>query len=202
MRRALAAARRAGAGRHAALAGLGPLVAALAWPAGPPPVNAPSIVEVVGPQAAVATGFEARPGRIVTVAHVLGGHRTVAVRDGDGTRRSAAVLRIDRRNDLALLAVGRRPRPTSLTAGGPWLVVRRDGRIEAMPARVRRRIAANVDGATRPALEVAADVVAGDSGAPLLASDGRLLGVVFASSERRAATAYAVDGRVLESLLD
>jgi S1-C subfamily serine protease len=209
MRRALpaglgtgAAASRAAARRRAALAALCPLVAALAWPsASPPAAPAPAVVAVLGERSAVATGFEARPGRVVTVAHVLDEGGTVAVRGLDGVRRQAAVLRIDRRNDLAVLAVAPAPPPDPVTADGTRLLVRRDGRIKSLAAPVRRRIDATIDGAARPALEVAADVAAGDSGAPLLTADGRLLGVVFASSARRAATAYAVDGWVLEALL-
>jgi S1-C subfamily serine protease len=77
------------------------------------------------------------------------------------------------------------------------LVVRRD-RVVALPAHVRRSISARIrtpDGrrvVRRPALELAADIAPGDSGAPVVTLDGRVAGVVFAQSNRRAHTAYAV----------
>jgi len=54
---------------------------------------------------------------------------------------------------------------------------------------------------TRPALELAAGVEAGDSGAPVLSSSGALAGVIFATSNRRTDTAYAVDASALTRLL-
>jgi S1-C subfamily serine protease len=63
---------------------------------------------------------------------------------------------------------------------------------------VRRAIVAHIrtpDGqriVRRPALELDAAVLPGDSGAPVLTPDGRVAGVVFARSNRRAHTAYAV----------
>jgi hypothetical protein len=67
---------------------------------------------------------------------------------------------------------------------------------------VRRRIDARVragDGrliARRPAIELRADIRAGDSGAPLM-QGGRVAGIVFARSRERAGVAYAVDAAVL-----
>jgi S1-C subfamily serine protease len=175
------------AGRRCLGAALLPLVAALTWPA--PPASAPPVVEVSTARSGVATGFETRPGRVMTVAHVLEDGGSVTVRG-----RRAVVLRVDRRRDLAVLGV--RAAPDAAPAGhGTRLLVRRDGRTRAVAARIRRRIAASIDGSAyeRPALELAADVRPGDSGAPLVGSDGRVLGVVFASSRDRAGTAYAVD---------
>ena len=79
----------------------------------------------------------------------------------------------------------------------------REGAIVAEPVRVVRRITAlrprRAD-ARRPALELAAPVAAGDSGAPVLV-DGRLAGIVFARSRERAGIAYAVDAAALPRLL-
>ena len=108
-------ARAAGAGGARAVGALGLLVVALvvgvvAWPSGAGgPTPDPHVVRVMadpptGP-AVLATGFEARPGRVVTVAHILDGNTELAVRRADGARPRTRVLRIDRRNDLALLAV-------------------------------------------------------------------------------------------------
>ena len=67
---------------------------------------------------------------------------------------------------------------------------------------IRRRIDARVragDGrliARRPAIELRADIRAGDSGAPLV-QDGRVAGIVFALSRVHEGVAYAVDAAVL-----
>jgi S1-C subfamily serine protease len=121
------------------------------------------------------------------------------VRLQDGRR--ATVQRVDQVNDLAVLSVPglRAPRARVAAATGDVvvLVVRR-GRVEALPARVRRQIIARIrtpDGrrvVRRRALELAADIAPGDSGAPVLSGDGRVAGVVFAQSSRRADIAYAV----------
>jgi S1-C subfamily serine protease len=159
----------------------------------------------------VATGFAVGRDRVVTVAHVLEGAVRVA-----GVR--AQVLRVDRRSDLALLAVrggtGRSPAASAIVGRSPAsagdevrIVVLRNGRSSARSVRMRRAIVAHVRAAgaeqavTRPALELAARVRDGDSGAPVLARSGALVGVVFAASSRRENTAYAVDASAVARLL-
>jgi S1-C subfamily serine protease len=145
-----------------------------------------------------ATGFAAGGDRVVTVAHVLDAGTPLTV---DGRR--ARILRVDRTADLALLALpGLHAAAVRTGAGAPG-----DVRLLGHPARVRRTLTATVRGAPsqraarRPALELAADARPGDSGAPLLAGDGRVVGVLFAASRDRADTAYAVDGSALRALL-
>jgi hypothetical protein len=178
----------------AAVRALAALVAAalLAPAVAAAPPRAPEVV-VVSVGHDVATGFVAGDGLVVTVAHVLGPAVTV------GGRR-AVVLRADRRLDLAVLRVagveGERPRVGQARA----TVVRvPDG---TRPAPTVRRIRARVDGLRRPALELRADVAAGDSGAPVVTPGGRLAGVVFARSRGRARTAYAVDATAVARFLD
>ena len=66
----------------------------------------------------------------------------------------------------------------------------------AVQARLRRRINARLvdqpGKPRRPSFELAADIVSGDSGAPVVDSDGEIVGVVYARSTRRGGTAYAV----------
>jgi S1-C subfamily serine protease len=187
--------------------------ALMAPSAGPPP-SGPSVVEVlvvpaVG-SADVATGFEHGSGRVVTVAHVIPGRGArVLVRAGDADKaRPARVVELDRRDDLAVLDVRSGPAKGSVPLPGsnaPHLLVQRAGRPVAIEVDVRRRIQARIrprPGAApvrRPALELEARVRRGDSGAPLVAADGTLLGVLFASSNRRPNTAYAVAAERLES---
>jgi S1-C subfamily serine protease len=173
-------------------------VAAGAWAAAPRGHDAAPRLHAVVAGGEHATGFAAGGDRVVTVAHVLDAGRPVTV---DGRR--ARVLRVDPAADLAVLALpGLRAAPVRTGAGEPGTV-----RLLGRPARVRRAITATVGGAAgerparRPALELAAGATPGDSGAPLLTGDGRVVGVLFAASRGRAHTAYAVDGSALRALL-
>jgi S1-C subfamily serine protease len=170
-------------------------VAGLARSGRPPAMPAVVTVEAGSER---ATGFT-RGARVVTVAHLLGARAAIRVRDGNGPARPATVVRADAVTDLALLdAPGLRATPAP-PVGGISVLVRRGDGVVALPAVLRRRITARLRGAggeagpRRPALELAVDVLPGDSGAPVLAPGGRLLGVLFARSNLRASTAYAVD---------
>jgi S1-C subfamily serine protease len=133
-----------------------------------------------------ATAVAIGPGRVLTVAHVLHGADPVFV-----GARPAGVVQVDRRLDLAILAV------PGVRGGVTWGDAHAGERVTVqalrgpVTARVRRVITADVDGNVRPALELAASVLPGDSGAPVVA-DGRVLGVVFAGG--REGIAYAVIG--------
>jgi Trypsin-like peptidase domain len=181
---------RLAAGALVAAALLAPSVAAA-------PATAPAVVTIAvkgapGPSDE-ATGFVIGDGRVLTVAHVVGDGGAITV-----AGRPAAVALVDRALDLAVLAVpgvgGAAPRP----GGDVARVIVPGG---ARPARLVRRISARVDGVRRPALELRADVAAGDSGAPVVSSAGRLAGVVFARSRGRPGVAYAIDAAALAPLL-
>jgi S1-C subfamily serine protease len=153
----------------------------------------------------VATGVVAGDGRVLTVAHVLGRARSATV-----LGRPAAVVRIDRSADLALLSVpGSHAAPLrfSEAAGAVAVRVLRDGRPRTLRGTVRRRVVARVRDAptdrpqVRPAIELAVGVAPGDSGAPVLDRDGRLLGLVFAQAGDRDGTAWAVDAAAVRELL-
>jgi S1-C subfamily serine protease len=153
----------------------------------------------------VATAVPAGGRRVVTVAHVLRRAARVEV-----AGRRARVLRTDARADLAVLAVpGLRTAPLRLADGGgdgrAWVL--RGGYPRALAAPVRRRAIATVappggqGGVRRPVLELGASVTAGDSGAPVTDARGRVLGIVFARSERRAGTAWAVAASAVRAVL-
>jgi hypothetical protein len=166
--------------------------------------GAPVVVAVEARGAQAATGFVVAPGRVVTVAHAIDG--PITVRGGDGVPRAAVVVRRDDTLDLALLAVRGLRGSGGISSAATHVVVRRDGAQRAATAVVRRRIDARIrrgDGrliARRPAIELRADIRAGDSGAPLV-QDGRVAGIVFARSRVRDGLAYAVDASVLARLL-
>ncbi len=167
------------------------------------PAGAPEPLRVTVAQAGLvpgqATGFVVGPARVVTVAHVLDGGGVVRV-----AGRTARVVRVDRRLDLAVLAVaGLRARPAA-DAGG--VEVLRGGRPRALAAHVRRGVTATVKGpggaVVRPALELAAAVQPGDSGAPVTDGSGHLVGVVFARSDAGSPpTAWAVDAEAVRAFV-
>jgi S1-C subfamily serine protease len=157
----------------------------------------PVVVAVEARGAQAATGFVVADGRVVTVAHAAGDGR-VAVRDADGAAHRAVVVRRDERLDLALLAVPGVRAGGRLAPMSTHVALRRG----TEPATIRRRIDARIrrgDGrqlARRAAIELRADIRAGDSGAPLM-EDGRVTGIVFARSREHEGLAYAVDASVL-----
>jgi S1-C subfamily serine protease len=174
--------------------------------AAPPHVLAVRVPDPARLVDADATAFAVGDGRAVTVAHVLRAGRPVFV----GGRR-ARVLRVDRRLDVALLAVpgvrGPVLRRGSARAGEHAHVrVLRSGAARSLGATVRRRISARLTGfggpaRERPALELAAAVMPGDSGAPVIDAAGRLVGIVFAHASDRATLTYALDARALGAII-
>lgn len=112
------AVRRAGVGAVCLLA---VLATALTWPASRearPPSTRVLSVAVKPPTGAevVGSGFVVRPGRVVTVAHLLERRLRIVVRSPGGPARRAQLLRVDRRSDLALLAVPGLPGSSLRTA--------------------------------------------------------------------------------------
>jgi S1-C subfamily serine protease len=176
-----------------------------------PESRSPRVVSVLGAGSERATGFVVGGGRVVTVAHAVESSPAVRVRIGGGGPRRASVLELDRRADLALLAVpglrGPRLGTTTGNEGDARVLVLRRRRVVPVAAEVRRAIDASVSAPgdrrplRRPALELDAGLRAGDSGAPVVTGEGELAGVVFARSRNHADTAYAVDARALERVL-
>jgi S1-C subfamily serine protease len=156
----------------------------------------------------VATAFALGTGRAVTVAHLLAGRRPGATVRLLGGHR-ATIVRVDERDDLALLAVSGLEAPRTRVTGADgdaFVLVVRGERVRRLPVRVRRPILARIrtpDGrrvVRRRALELRADVEAGDSGAPVVTKDGRVAGIVFARSDLDDHKAYAVAASGLRGL--
>jgi S1-C subfamily serine protease len=194
------------------------LATAVLLGAGSAPAPAePGVVPLrVGSGQGIATGFAVADGRVVTVAHVLDGPVTAA-------GRRVRVIRVDRRNDLALLSVpgvgaaafdlAGPPEITSAANGEHLRVVRlRAGRPSSLSVHVQRSIVAHVRAPgtaptlVRPALELSVaerqgEIAPGDSGAAVVTDSGEVAGIVFATSRTRRDTAYAVDASLLHQLL-
>ena len=156
---------------------------------------------------AVATGFTAGGGRVVTVAHASTavGRRCAAP---TASRGAATVLRRDARTRprAARRARAATPRPRRLRPA-PTARPARGRASRALPARVTRRITAHVRQAgdvrvaLRPALELRRAVRRGRLRRAASSRDGRVAGVVFARSRDRAGVAYAVDARALDGFV-
>ncbi|MGY2067181.1 MarP family serine protease [Blastococcus sp. SYSU DS0619] len=153
------------------------------------------------------SGFVYAPERVMTNAHVLAGVTDPVVL-AEGEEYDAVPVLVDEEIDVAVLAVPGLPqvplRFTSLPAdsgddaiimgypgGGPFYVG---------PARVRDRgeISGpdfrNTQTVVRDVYALYGQVRAGNSGGPLFAPDGSVLGVVFASAIDDPDTGYALTG--------
>ncbi|GAA3150979.1 MarP family serine protease [Streptomyces rectiviolaceus] len=153
------------------------------------------------------TGFVFSERRVMTNAHVVGGvdEPTVQI-GGDGRTYDAKVVLYDWERDIAVLDVPTLQAPplqftskdaasgdNAIVAGFP-----ENGPYDVRPARVRGRITANGPDiyhrgtVRRDVYSLYATVRQGNSGGPLLTSDGKVYGVVFAKSLDDPDTGYAL----------
>ena len=151
------------------------------------------------------TGFVGGPGIVVTNAHVIAGIKKPYIQDKNGNHAATAV-RFDPNLDLAMLRVSNLAgKPLVLNskvveAGTPAAVLGypEGGPLTAKPAAVLTRLLAsgrNIYGSgnsVREIYEIRAGVVPGNSGGPLLATDGSVIGVIFAESTSYQGVGYAL----------
>lgn len=160
------------------------------------------------------SGFTAAPDTVVTNAHVVAGADEVEVRRPDGATLTATVVVFDPSSDLAVLEVpdlGQEPlerAPIEVGTGGA--VIGYPGgqdtpRTQAATIEDRRTATGrDIYGRQRTEREVlflSADLRQGDSGSPVVDTDGRVGGVVFAISPDRPTAAFALDLSELETAL-
>jgi S1-C subfamily serine protease len=171
----------------------------------------PSVVKILGeaPQcsrASEGTGFVYAPHHVLTNAHVVAGTDKVQIVLGEHATADAKVVLFDPRRDVAVLNVpGLDASPLSFAAkeaetGDPALVLGypENGPFTVKTARVRSRTTANGSdiygngGLTRSIYAIRSVVRSGNSGGPLLANNGRVLGMVFATARDSADTGFAL----------
>jgi S1-C subfamily serine protease len=160
------------------------------------------------------TGFVARPGLVVTNAHVVSGESRTTLERSDGQRVDAIVVAFDPARDLAVLSAPALDRPAlPLGSAQPGVLGAvyghpGGGPLKASPFRVDRRIRAvgrDIYGSSRTERDVlvlAADLEPGDSGSALVARGGRVAGVAFAIAPDRPGVAYALTPAEVRDVLD
>lgn len=159
-----------------------------------------------GTQGREGSGFVYAPQRVMTNAHVVAGIDRPDVRVGGvGPSYAARVVLFDPRRDVAVLYVPQLRAPvlrfdtdaargdSAVVAGYP-----EDGALDLQAATVAGRIEAtgqniyNDETVTREIYSIRSTVRPGNSGGPLLTTDGRVYGVVFARSTTDDETGYVL----------
>jgi S1-C subfamily serine protease len=183
----------------------------------PPLVNTPGIrqatrvtskVIAVGCNGGAEAGssWPLAAGYVVTNAHVVAGARNVQVVTPDGTRYTMTVVVFDPNTDLAILynpAI--RLRPLTLVDKDPLrgtygAVIGYPGGdsekvVAAAVSGTERASGYNIYGdsvVTRDIEVLAAQVIPGNSGGPIVNNAGQIIGVVFAASTQQANVGYAL----------
>ncbi|MEV4973564.1 MarP family serine protease [Streptomyces scopuliridis] len=171
-----------------------------------------SIVKVVGTAPSCGkvlegSGFVFADRRVMTNAHVVGGVEEPTVQiGGEGRLYDAKVVLYDWQRDIAVLDVPNLPaQPLQFTdkdaASGDGAIVAgfpENGSYDVRSARVRGRIDANGPDiyrrgeVRRDVYSLFANVRQGNSGGPLLTTDGKVYGVIFARSLDDPQTGYAL----------
>ncbi|GAB89029.1 MarP family serine protease [Gordonia rhizosphera] len=162
----------------------------------------PSVVKIDGTapscrQALEGSGFVVSPERVMTNAHVVAGTRRLVVSSPGGQELAARVVLFDSDNDIAVLDVPGLDAPALQFADGPAnsgddaivLGYPEAGPFAATAVRVRDTI--NLSGPDiyrtgqilREVYTVRGQIRQGNSGGPMVNSDGDVLGVVFGAAE-------------------
>lgn len=169
--------------------------------AGPPPPSVPpdtrvlttatvrkareSVVRILANQCGLGvegSGWVARPHVVVTAAHVVTGATGIRVNG-----HAAQALVVDRRNDVAVLRVPRLPARAlgvaSPVAGTSIAILGypEDGPFDARAGRVGSTSDVVIDGSLREITVVSGLVRHGNSGGPVVDSDGRVVATIFAA---------------------
>ncbi|XAS66856.1 MarP family serine protease [Micrococcaceae bacterium Sec5.7] len=171
---------------------------------------AESVLKIAGTafqcgQNQTGSGFVVSPGRVVTNAHVVAGVSQPVVEIPGGGAMPGRVVYFDSKRDLAVLAVDglpSQPLPLSpdLPAGSPaaFAGYPHGGPFQSKPATVQDITSVLVPDiyGNNPSAEdvyrLAGDVQPGNSGGPLLTTDGLVAGVIFAKSTSDASLGFAI----------
>jgi S1-C subfamily serine protease len=176
-------------------------------------VAAKSVVKVLGTARSCSrriegSGFVYAPEHVMTNAHVVAGTNSISV-ELKGSRRGGRVVAYDPGRDLAVIYVPGlnapvmkfAPKPASTDADAVVVGYPLDGPFDPEPARIRdiREIAGpniyDTGQVKREIYTIRALVRSGNSGGPLVATDGTVLGVIFAAAADDPQTGFAITAR-------
>ena len=155
-----------------------------------------------------ATAMAVGADLVATAAHTFEAARGAVLRTVDGDEVAAEIVYLDLERDVALLSIDGTSEQvfdladaevdtavTIPTYADPEGVVVKE-------ATVLRSVSATLDGeGERRAVELAATIDQGDSGAPVVNGDGRAVGMVFASS-RQDDRGWAIAATELEAAME
>jgi S1-C subfamily serine protease len=171
---------------------------------------AESVLKIAGTayqcgQNQTGTGFVVSEDRIVTNAHVVAGVSEPVVEMADGGAMPGRVVYFDTQHDLAVLAVEDlpvQPLPlsTDLPSGSPaaFAGYPHGGPFQSRPATIQditTVLVPDIYGSNPSPEEIyrlAGNVQPGNSGGPLLTTDGRVAGVIFAKATSDAEMGFAI----------
>jgi S1-C subfamily serine protease len=161
-----------------------------------------------------ATAVSIGDGLALTVAHSFDDADAVSLVESDGNEVTADLVYLDRTRDIALLAYetvdvnpdAQRGLSVHSDAESPAdearVVVFRSGAAVVRPVDLLQRTAITLDGeGRRDSIKLGAEIEAGDSGAPIIDTEGRIIGMVFATS-RTGDTGWAIAGGELVAVED
>jgi S1-C subfamily serine protease len=171
---------------------------------------AESVLKIAGTayqcgQNQTGTGFVVSPGRVVTNAHVVAGVSRPVVEVPSGGAMPGRVVYFDTKHDLAVLAVDGLPaEPLALSPdlpnGSPaaFAGYPHGGPFQSKPATVQDISTVLVpdiygnNSSPEDIYRLAGDVQPGNSGGPLLTTDGHVAGVIFAKATSDAEVGFAL----------
>jgi S1-C subfamily serine protease len=181
-----------------------------------------STVKVLGTACGLGvegSGWVAKPGVVVTNAHVVAGESDTTVQlQGTGDHYPAQAIWFDSKNDVAILRVGglagqvpalamdvnAKPGTSAAIIGYP-----ENGPLDVQPARLGQTSAVRTQDAygrgpvERRITSLRGRVRSGNSGGPVVDSRGRVLATIFAASVgRRQRTGFGVPDSVVQSALE
>jgi S1-C subfamily serine protease len=188
--------------------------------AGSPPLTtaAKSVVRITGNayacgQSQSGSGFVVATDRVMTNAHVVAGLTQPVVEASNGQAVASSIVYFDPSHDLAVLAVpGLDVTPLALTSTLP---VGATAAIEGYPfggpfsasgasiAAVGTSTVEDIYGTSSSEREIytlGADVREGDSGGPVLTSDGAVAGIMFARDSKIVNVGYAMTTAEIQPL--
>ncbi len=162
------------------------------------------------------SGVVFKSGFVLTNAHVVAGVKTVGVRvKGKGSLVIASVVYFDPKTDVAVLYSKRldtkvavmgqaiKRNDSAVIAGFPG-----GGGLKLIPARVSGVVESSgtdIYGKSkvkRKIYTLRSNIIQGDSGAPLISTDGEVVGLIFASSATDKTTGYALTPQEYESAIN